>query len=233
MGTWVGNNIIVGGRNSWIRIESQYAGSNQGGNYSTVNYQVWYDFFGNDAQLDGGWVESSAGVHYNNGGRVYNFANNFTNHSVLINNGSFNIGHDAAGNASYGMNAHIGVFQSGTSTASGSEGLPNIPRFAAITALYASPVTDVGFQINVNTDVACNFLQISLEDGVGWRDITGATFTAWSQGVGVGGLLGVQLPSNTSYNFRARVRRADSGQWSESGVASVTTGAQAGFIDIM
>lgn len=136
MATWTGNFVsISGGFGVRMRIETQLAGQNIAGNYSTINYQAYADFNGADAQLDGGWVQSSAGVHYNNGGRVYNYAGNFSNHTVTMNTGSFNIGHDNAGNGSYGMNAHVTAYGSGTTTASGSEGLPTIPRAATLTGL--------------------------------------------------------------------------------------------------
>lgn len=150
MSTWLGNNVIVSGSQYCrIRIETQLAGQNTGGNYSSINYQVYIDFVGCDAQLDGGWVQSSAGVHYNNGGRVYNYAGNFSNHTVTMNTGSFNIGHDVNGNGSYSMNAHVAVYASGTTTASGSSGLPRIPLAPAIASLTADTLKPTSARLGV------------------------------------------------------------------------------------
>ncbi len=150
MSTWLGNNVIVSSPYyARIRIESQLASQNVGGNYSTINYQVYIDFVGCDAQLDGGWVQSSAGVHYNNGGRVYNYAGNFSNHTVTMNTGSFNVGHDANGNGSYSMNAHIAVYASGTSTASGSVGLPRLALAPSFTSLIADTIKPTTARLGV------------------------------------------------------------------------------------
>lgn len=234
MATLTGNNVTISGPGyARLRIEWQLAGQNIGGNYSTINWQAYVDFFNSDAQLDNGHVNWNGGALYNNGGRVYNYSGNFSNHTIGMGSGSFNIGHDGGGNATLNMNGSVAVYQSGTSSANGNWGLPTIPRYANITALNASNVSDVGFQINVSVDNTCNFLQISLEDGVGWRDVFGGNFSNYSVAVGRSGLLGVDLLSERLYNFRARVRRADSGLWTESGVASIITLAQSRFFDTM
>lgn len=118
--------------------------------------------------------------------------------------------------------------------AGGNFGMPHINRYTTITNFFTYEVNDTNFKIYTSTSDVCNFLQVSLEDGVGWRDVTGATFTAYAFQVGgPDGFLGVDLPSNASYNLRVRVRRADSGLWTESGVISVTTLGQGGIFDIM
>lgn len=151
MATWLGNHVsISGSAGARIRIETQLAGQSVAGNYSVINYQVYIDFNNSDAQLDGGWVQSSAGVHYNNGGRVYNYTGNFNNHTVTMNTGQFTIGHDNNGNASYGMNAHVSVYQSGTTTASGSEGLPSIARNITISSTTGNITDESNPVINYN-----------------------------------------------------------------------------------
>jgi hypothetical protein len=229
MATWLGNFVsISGGLGARIRIETQLAGQNYGGNYSTINYQVYIDFNGSDAQLDGGWVQSSAGVHYNNGGRVYNYAGNFSNHTILMNNGSFNIGHDGAGNGSYGMNAHVAVYQSGTTTASGSEGLPTIPRYASITAFYIDNVTDTSFRFNWNSSDNVDYISwwSSAYDGGGHHDTPAG-------GTGTFSITLSSLPSERTFDVAVAVRRADSGLWTSSGTLYAVTGSQNGFFDTM
>jgi hypothetical protein len=141
MSSWGGNHVIVSGSAYCrIRIETQLASQNTAGNYSTINYQVYIDFYGCDAQLDGGFVGSSEGTLYNNGGRVYNYTGNFSNHTVTMKTGSFNVGHDANGNGSYSMNAHVAVFESGTTTASGSASLPRIPLAPTISSVIADTI---------------------------------------------------------------------------------------------
>lgn len=151
MATWLGNRVSISGYpGARIRIETQLAGQSVAGNYSVLNYQVYVDFQSSDAQLDGGWVQSSAGVHYNNGGRVYNYTGNFANHTITMNTGQFVIYHDANGNGSYGMNAHVSVYQSGTTTASGSEGLPQIARNITIASTSGNINDESNPFINLN-----------------------------------------------------------------------------------
>lgn len=142
MATWLGNNVIVSGSAyARIRYETQLASQNVGGNYSTINYQVYIDFIGCDAQLDAGYAAWWGAVLYNNGGRVYNYAGNFSNHTVTMATGSFNVGHDANGNASYGGDAHVSVYASGTTSTSGSAGLPRIALAPTISSIISDTIT--------------------------------------------------------------------------------------------
>ena len=77
---------------------------------------------------------------YDNPGRVYNYTGNFADHTVGMGSGSFWVGHDANGNGSYGMNADVAVFQSGTSAASGSEGLPRLPLAPSISSVIVDTI---------------------------------------------------------------------------------------------
>lgn len=134
--SWYGNNVVVSSPHyARIRIEAQLASQSTGGNYSVINYQVYIDFYGCDAELDGGYAAWNGGVLYNNGGRVYNYAGNFSNHTVTMATGSFTVGHDANGNGSFSMNAHIAIYASGTSTASGSASLPRIALAPTISSV--------------------------------------------------------------------------------------------------
>lgn len=178
MSTWVGNNVTVSGGNvARIRYETQLASQNTGGNYSTINYQVYIDFFGCDAQLDNGYADCYPGVLYNNGGRVYNYASNFSNHTVTMATGSYNQGHDANGNGSFYGSARIAVYQSGTSSTSGSAGLPRIglaPGIYGITADTITPtsarlggeITGYGHGTSANMN-----MYVRLQGTGGWTDL--------------------------------------------------------------
>lgn len=234
MATWLGNHVnISGAHGARIRIETQYAGGNVGGNFSSLNYQVYIDFDGSDAQLDGGWVESSAGVHYNNGGRVYNYAGNFSNHTVTMNTGSFNIGHDANGNGSYGMNAHVAVYQSGTTTASGSEGLPRLALAPNIVALTSDTVKPTSARLGVEIGgyghgTSANFnMYVRLQGTGGWTDLGNqgdvGGFNYWT----AAGL----LPGKT-YEYICNCWN-NNGDFSQSGIQTFKTQSVSGMISIM
>ena len=88
--------------------------------------------------------------------------------------------------------------------------IPSIPRFANITSYTA---VKNGFdKINVtwSADVACDAVQYRLNGG-SWVGASGNSFT-------ISG-----LNPGTQYSVQIRVRRADSGQWTESGSINVTT----------
>lgn len=126
MATWAGGYVsIAGATGCRARIVTSYS-TNQGGNYSTINWTLYADFVNSDAQLDDGVANGGGGQRYRNGGRIYNFSGNYSNHTITIASGSFNVGHDANGNGSYGMDANFYVYQSGRAYASGSEGLPRL-----------------------------------------------------------------------------------------------------------
>lgn len=141
MATWQGNAVVVSGAaTARLRIETQLAGQETGNNRSLINWQCHIFFDNCDAQLDNGYVAWWGAALYDNPGRVYNYAANFNDHTVTMATGSYWVGHDANGNGSYGMNADVEVYQSGTSAASGSEGLPRLPLAPGITALTVDTI---------------------------------------------------------------------------------------------
>lgn len=178
MATWLGNNVTVSGSNvARIRFETQLAGQETGNNRSLINAQVYIDFFGCDAQLDGGWANTSGGLLYNNGGRVYNYAGNFSNHTVTMVNTSFWQGHDANGNGSFNGDAHIAVYQSGTSSTSGSAGLPRIPLSPGIYAITADTIKPTSARLGGEitgyghgTSANMN-MYVRLQGDVAWTDL--------------------------------------------------------------
>lgn len=105
---------------------------------------------------------------------------------------------------------------SGTSlasaTSSGSQfvALDTIPRYATITSFNAWGLNETQIRVNWNADVSCDWVQYSLNGG-DWTNTSGTTFD-------IGG-----LSPNTAYSVRIRVRRTDSGLWTESGTIYAST----------
>lgn len=226
-GRMQGNSINIGGNGgNFFFIDWQLAGQDIGGNFSRINWQAYFHYNQADAQLDNGYVDAHGARRWTNGGRIKNFQSQFTTRDFAIASGTFDVGHDAAGNGSFGIGGAVTAFNSGTSGGSQGFGLPNIPRYANITSFNTSEVTDTSFRINVQTDANCNFLQYSLEDGVGWRDQFGGNFSSYSFTLS-------NQPSDFTRNLRVRVRRADSGLWTESGVISVRTLSQTNFLMLL
>lgn len=224
-----------------IRMNIDVLGQEAGNNRSLIQYSAYLD------------RTSTSGGRIFNGFQTFGSTNingyvpgrgPFTYDSTgvgrvitLANNEQYWIGHDGNGDA----NPFFRVDYDGgngpyltSGWVQGNVGMPHINRFTNIIGFGVSQVTDVSFVIDTAVDATANFLQVSLEDGVGWRDVTGATFNNYSFKVGgPDGFLGVQLPSNTGYNLRVRVRRADSGLWTESGTISTATLPQANLVDTM
>lgn len=89
--------------------------------------------------------------------------------------------------------------------------LTTIPRYANFTSHYVSGATDNSVTVYWNADASCDYIQYSLNGGA-WTDTSGyPTYT-------IGG-----LSSGTSYSIKTRIRRADSGLWTESGTIYATT----------
>lgn len=226
-GTILGNNrLISGGGGSYcrIRIEWQLAGQNVGGNFSTINWQTYADFVSGDAQLDGGYTAWNGGVVYNNGGRVYNYTGNFSNHTVGMASGSFNVGHDGAGNGSFAMDGHVTVFNSGSTSGSGSWSLPTIPRYAVIDGFNIDALTDSRLQFSWHSDSNVDYISwwSGAYDGGGHHDIP-------SSGQGWFTINLLNLLSEKLYDVTVAVRRADSGLWTVSGTINPVTLKQTNF----
>ena len=133
-GSIVGNSF--GGGKRYIFINWQLATQEINNNRSLINYQAYARFINSDAQLDNGTVDWWGGNLWYNGGRVYNYAGNFSNHDVLLASGSFWVGHYSDGSRDFGMSGGIDYYGDGRSSTSGAWWLPTIPRQANITAVY-------------------------------------------------------------------------------------------------
>lgn len=226
-GEILGNNVIVSGSAyARIRIEWQLASQNVAGNYSTINWQAYIDFFGCDAELDNGNVSSNVGTLYSNGGRVYNYAGNFSNHTVTMGSGSFNIGADGSGNTTLSMSGSVVVYSSGTTSGSGSWSLPNIPRYANIDGgPNINDCTDEWIEFAWHADRNCDYMSwwSTAYDGGGHHDTPTSGQGWWTIDLH-------NLKSETQYDITVAVRNAASGLWTQSGTIHATTLRQSNFV---
>lgn len=228
-GRMEGNRISIdsyGGQ--YFFINWQLAGQSIEGNYSVINWQAYFHFQGADAQLDNGLVDAAGARRWTNGGRVYNYTGNFSTKDIGLASGQFTVGHDGAGNGSFGIGGGIDVYQSGRSQGSQGFSLPTIPRYANITQFYPDNVTDESIRINWAADSNIDYVSwwSSQIDGGAHHDIP----------VGGSGLFQISrngLVSNQQYDFRVAVRRADSGLWTESGTLYATTLSQSNFLMLL
>lgn len=220
-GQLVGSNVLISGHGpNYFFVNWQLASQNAGSNFSTINWQAYFHFTGDDAELDAGQVNSNVGLLYNNGGRVYNYAGNFTTRDLLIASGTFNIGHNNDGTQSLSLSDSMAVFQSGTSSGSASWALPTIDRTPAITSFFADNITPNGFTLHATTDRSCSSIAFS--------DDNGSSYTGGGSGTS-GSLVLTGLKANTVYNCYVYGIDSQSGIQTFSGLLQVTTKPSALF----
>jgi len=216
-GRATGNSVTIGGNGgNYIFTDWQLASQSVAGNYSVINWQTYMHYNSADAQLDNGYTDVGGRV-WTNGGRVYNYAGNFTTRDMALASGQTTVYHDSAGNYTLGVNCGvqpIGVGYTGTSGSTWA--LTTIPRYTSYTSgPTTSNITTTGWDINVQTANTCDNLAIAI-DGGGWTYYTG-DFT--NKTVSVGGT----LASGAIHTYKTSVRRKDSQLWTESGYITVTT----------
>lgn len=122
-------------------------------------------------------------------------------------------------------NAAISPFVT-TATVSFNYTLPTIIRNATLTQFTATPITDEGWIFNVGTDVTCDLLEYSLDNGANYTTAFSGDFT--SRTVAITG-----QTSGTSFTTRVRVRRKDNQIKTTSDPLVVTTLEQNNFMGFL
>lgn len=215
-GTMTGNHISIGGYGSqYYFINWQLAAQNTGANQSTINWQAYFHFNVADAQLTNGSANLN-GARWSNAGTVKNFAGTYTTRNHHIVSSHFNLGHNSDGNQTLNVSGGISV-PGGRSQGSASWALTKINRYAAINSWSLNNVTEKSIGVTLSTNATVNAVQYSL-NGAGWVTAYSGNFT--SRSFSIGG-----LNPATNYTIKIRVRRADSGLWTDSGNRSATTTA--------
>lgn len=139
------------------------------------------------------------------------------------------ISHNADGTKTANFQAYHNAANSPyltTATVSFNYTLPTIARNATLTQFTASPITDEGWTFNVGTDVTCDLLEYSLDNGSNYTTAFSGDFT--SKTIVITG-----KPSGTAYTTKVRVRRKDSGVKTTSDALIVTTLAQNNFMGFL
>lgn len=201
--------------NNFVFTDWQLTGQSVEGNYSTINWQTYWYFQGNDRQLDSGNTVINGGLVWSNGGRIYNYAGNFSTRNLLMAQGSATIYHNGDGQKVFNINNTTLGFENERSSGSVNFQLPTINRYININSYSLSNVTEKSLVVNVSTSGTASAVDFSLNGG-GWtRGFTGG-FT--SNSFTING-----LAHSTGYTVRIRVQNASGGLWTESGVQGATT----------
>ena len=182
-------------------------------NYSTVSWslvlspiQTGWNWAYNNAV---GWRVVIEGVEYT--GAISNYDGSST---VTVASNSLNIGHNSDGTKSISFSFEVwdnvsASYLPGYASGSGSMALSNIPRYASITRFDLSSGLE-NIRVDWSADVACDWISYKLNGG-NWIDAGGTTFYINN------------LVPNTQYSVKIKVRRKDSGLWTESSTKYVTT----------
>lgn len=202
---------------SYLRLAWQ-SYPNTAGNYSDVHVQLYLELRGGtqiiatesgDINIDGQQFTYSRGTQ--------NRGPNGTHH---VHSASRRIYHNSNGTKQIQLG---GFFKSGWTTfgtinvGMSTVTLDHIPRYTSITSWSLNTVTEKSIRVSVSTANTANAVQYSL-NGAGW--VTGYSGNFTSRDFTIGG-----LNPATNYSVKIRVRRADSGLWTESGLKSATTNA--------
>lgn len=196
-----------------VQADMRKVGSNFAFNYNDTYGSITYD--GNSP----GRVMDYYDFRSGNNGPFY-FTESFTD--VYIN-------HNADGTKTANFQAYHNAANSPyltTATVSFNYTLPTIARNATLTQFTATSITDTGWTFNVGTDVTCDLLEYSLDNGSNYTTAFAGDFT--SRTIAITG-----RPSATAYTTRVRVRRKDSGIKTTSNSLVVTTLEQNNFMGFL
>lgn len=130
-GSFAGNSVTYG---CYMFVNWQLASQDVANNRSLINFQAYFHFQGADTRLDNGGLWSNAGTHWANGGRVYNYAGNFSTRDLTLATGSFWVNHyaDGAGELQFGLGITTQFSPTRSEGTSGVWSLPTIPRHAVL-----------------------------------------------------------------------------------------------------
>lgn len=183
-------------------------------NYSSVHWEIILRATGNYS-----FSTIGSTIVVNVDGEVYNAYSQKSlsaGGAITIASGDKNVWHNADGtkaiycSASYSQSSSAS-YTPGNMSCGGDMWLSNIPRYANFTQHYVSARSINTVSIHWEADSSINAWQHSINGG-GWQDCNGGNTYVISN-----------LNPNTTYYIRTRIRRSDSGLWTESGNISATT----------
>jgi hypothetical protein len=210
-------------KHSYYYVNWQDAGQSVANNATTINWQVGiyagassnWDYWGNNAMridyvsINGGWVQGST-----------TYSNIRGPGSFQLNSGSTTVGHNSDGTKTFNVSLSGWLYSYGTTTGSNDFTLNTIPRYLKDIGNTIDSTALNSFKIKWTCSPARNWTQYSLNSG-SWAD---ANDNVAADNCSGSYTISGRAPG-TQYSIRTRLRRSDSGLWSEASTLYPTTKA--------
>lgn len=200
-----------------IRVNAYVLSQDYGANKSTIRADLWLDFDGSSYWAYTNYTTyGSISINGNTASKSVDSINYSSGvaSSVYLGTHDVEVTHNndgSCGAISVGGYWNTDTTRIGEGSASTSVTPPSIPRYANFTEHYVESTGLNSIKVHWNADASVDWLQYSLNGG-NWANTSGhPTYTITG------------LAPNTTYNIRTRIRRTDSGLWTESGTISGKT----------
>lgn len=147
--------------------------------------------------------------------------------SVTLKSGTLNVAHNTDGTKSISYSFSVTdtsgqTYTCGNASASGTMALSTIPRYLSITSLEITNKTETSIVVKWATNENRSGTYYSLDNGATW--VGSATYGESLANDGKSGTFNIQgLTANTSYNLKVKIKRTDSGLWTESNNMAFST----------
>lgn len=182
-------------------------------------------------QTSWNWEQWGANITYTvtvNGTQYTGSIANYDGYSsVTLKSGSLTVGHNTDGSKSISYSFSVSdtsgqSYTCGNASGSDSMALTNIPRYLSINTFDITSITETSIVVKWTTSDPRSGTYYSFDNGATW--VGSATY---GESLGADGKSGtfniLDLNANTTYNLKIRIKRTDSGLWTESDEKSFTT----------
>lgn len=202
---------------NYYAIDWSVSGQNIAQNYTDINWTAFWHFQSNDRQLDDGNVVINGASHWDSGGRVKNFEQNYSTRNHIVASGSARIYHNSDGTKTFNINGSLLGYSGQRSTGSANFTLPTIPRMSSPSTNKTS--YNIGEAITVYTNRKSSSFthKIRFEnDGGGGviRDIDGVgSQTTWTPTQAEINTMYSRCPNATRYLLQIAMYNNQVGEW--------------------
>lgn len=198
--------------NFYFTFEWSRTGYNSSRNEHYIHYNVYaHNTPGNYRTVyeKNLWVNGGQQYYDTTGRQCYD--------GTLITSGDITVAsYNSAGDGSFGasFSAGVGITPGSNCSGSGSWDLDRIPRYTSITSFSVSNISGndglTKVKFNWSASDACDWAWYSTDNGASWHDLPNTNIVSG-------------LSPNTGYNFKLRVRRADSQLTTDSNTVTKST----------